>query len=55
MCSLKGLKILLSMHINCKTTNKIGFNVTNITFGVTPLNQGNNVIHFIILHKKLYF
>lgn len=32
------------MHIYCKTTNKIGFNVTNVIFGEISLNKGNKVV-----------
>lgn len=56
---IKCLEILplwnkLSMHIYCKTTNRIGFNVNNVMFGEIPLNQGNKVVNFIILYTKQY-
>lgn len=56
---IKCLEILslwnkLSMHIYCKTTNRIGFNITNVIVGEIPLNQGNKVVNFIILYSKQY-
>lgn len=39
---------------NCKTTNRIGFNITNVIVGEMPLNQGNKVVNFIILYTKQY-
>lgn len=44
----------LSMHINCKTTNRIWFNITNVIFGKIPLNEGNKVDDFIFLYTKQY-
>lgn len=43
-----------SMHIYTTTSNRVGFNVTNIILGETPLNVNNKVINFIILCCKQY-
>lgn len=56
---MKCLEILplwnkLSMHIYCKTTNRIGFNITDVIVGEIPLNWGDKVVNFIILYTKQY-
>lgn len=43
-----------SMHIYTTTSNRVGFNITNIILGETPLNVNNKVINFIILCCKQY-
>lgn len=43
------------MHIYCKTTNRIGFNVNNVIFGEIPLNQGNKFVNIISYTKQYIF
>lgn len=40
------------MHFYCKTTYRIGFNITNVIVGEIPLNWGNKVVNFIIVYTK---
>lgn len=51
---IKCLEILplwnkFSMHFYCKTSNRTGFNVTNVIFGEIPINQGNKHVNFIVM------
>lgn len=39
---------MISLHIYCKTTNRIGFIVSNVIFGETPLNKGNKFVYHIV-------
>ena len=42
------------MHIFRRTSQRIGFNITNVIFGERPLKLCNKVVNFIILYTKQY-
>lgn len=44
----------LSLHIYRKTSERVGFNVSNVILGDLPLSNNNRVINFIILYVKQY-
>ena len=44
----------LSLHIYRKTSERVGFNVSNIILGEIPLSIDNKAMNFIILYVKQY-
>ena len=44
----------LSLHIFLKTSERVGFNVSNIILGEIPLSINNKAINFIILYAKQF-
>jgi hypothetical protein len=44
----------LSLHIYRKTSDRVGFNVSNIILGEIPMSIDNKAMNFVILYVKQY-